>query len=156
MSRRRQRREIRHAGRCLGLGFIVGRPGGILGGIDATPFWVAAGLSLANALYGYFIRPVAAAGRATLQPARQCGAFGTPVALRRNCWAAAVFLVGMARSAAQLFVLYADQRCGWSETNILCAGRTGFADRLCWWSSLLSGYSASMAPSQPGLRHRDS
>ena len=46
-------------GAAFGLGFIIGPAlGGILGGIDLRlPFWVAAGLSLANALYGYFILP---------------------------------------------------------------------------------------------------
>ena len=46
-------------GAAFGLGFIVGPAlGGLLGSIDLRlPFWVAAGLSLANAAYGFFILP---------------------------------------------------------------------------------------------------
>ena len=44
---------------AFGLGFIVGPAvGGYLGNINLRfPFWAAAALSLANALYGYFILP---------------------------------------------------------------------------------------------------
>ena len=46
-------------GAAFGLGFIFGPPlGGLLGGIDLhLPFYVAAGLSLLNALYGFFFVP---------------------------------------------------------------------------------------------------
>src|SRR5450755_2350903 len=46
-------------GAAFGFGFIVGPAvGGVLGDIDLRlPFWVAAGLSFANALYGYFVLP---------------------------------------------------------------------------------------------------
>ena len=44
---------------AFGLGFIIGPAvGGLVGGISLRlPFWVAAGLSLTNALYGFFILP---------------------------------------------------------------------------------------------------
>lgn len=44
---------------AFGLGFVVGPAvGGLLGNYNLRlPFWVAAGLSLANALYGYFVLP---------------------------------------------------------------------------------------------------
>ena len=44
---------------AFGLGFVVGPAvGGYLGNINLRfPFWAAAALSLANALYGYFILP---------------------------------------------------------------------------------------------------
>jgi DHA1 family tetracycline resistance protein-like MFS transporter len=44
---------------AFGLGFILGPAfGGVLGQINPRlPFWVAAGLSLSNAVYGYFILP---------------------------------------------------------------------------------------------------
>jgi DHA1 family tetracycline resistance protein-like MFS transporter len=44
---------------AFGLGFIVGPAiGGYLGNMNLRfPFWAAAGLSLANAIYGYFILP---------------------------------------------------------------------------------------------------
>ncbi len=46
-------------GAAFGLGFILGPAlGGILGGIDPhLPFWIAAGLSLLNAMYGLFVLP---------------------------------------------------------------------------------------------------
>lgn len=44
---------------AFGLGFVIGPAiGGYLGNINLRfPFWAAAGLSLGNALYGYFILP---------------------------------------------------------------------------------------------------
>jgi MFS transporter, DHA1 family, tetracycline resistance protein len=44
---------------AFGLGFIIGPAvGGLLGNINLRlPFWIAAGLSLTNAVYGFFILP---------------------------------------------------------------------------------------------------
>src|ERR1700731_1144587 len=44
---------------AFGLGFIIGPAvGGLLGNISLRlPFWIAAGLSLTNAIYGFFILP---------------------------------------------------------------------------------------------------
>ena len=46
-------------GAAFGVGFIIGPAvGGLLGASDPRlPFWFAAALSLANALYGYFVLP---------------------------------------------------------------------------------------------------
>ncbi len=46
-------------GAAFGVGFIIGPVvGGLLGAHDPRlPFWVAAGLSLTNALYGFFVLP---------------------------------------------------------------------------------------------------
>ena len=46
-------------GVAFGLGFVLGPAlGGLLGSVDPRlPFWVAAGLSLANAAYGVFVLP---------------------------------------------------------------------------------------------------
>jgi DHA1 family tetracycline resistance protein-like MFS transporter len=46
-------------GAAFGVGFIVGPAiGGILGNVDPRlPFWVCAGLSLLNALYGFLVLP---------------------------------------------------------------------------------------------------
>src|SRR5688572_31547067 len=46
-------------GAAFGFGFVVGPAlGGILGEMDPRlPFWVAAGFSLTNALYGLFVLP---------------------------------------------------------------------------------------------------
>ena len=44
---------------AFGLGFIIGPAvGGLLGNVHLRlPFWIAAGLSLANAAYGFFVLP---------------------------------------------------------------------------------------------------
>jgi DHA1 family tetracycline resistance protein-like MFS transporter len=46
-------------GAAFGLGFVLGPAmGGVFGAIDPRlPFWVAAGLSLVNAAYGFFVLP---------------------------------------------------------------------------------------------------
>ncbi len=46
-------------GAAFGLGFVIGPAfGGLVGNIDISlPFWMAAGFSLCNALYGYFVLP---------------------------------------------------------------------------------------------------
>jgi len=46
-------------GAAFGVGFVLGPAlGGLTGAIDPRlPFWIAAGLSLANALYGFFVLP---------------------------------------------------------------------------------------------------
>jgi MFS transporter, DHA1 family, tetracycline resistance protein len=55
----RRARSFGLIGAAFGLGFIFGPMiGGLLGGIDLRlPFYAAAGLSLLNAAYGYFIVP---------------------------------------------------------------------------------------------------
>lgn len=113
-------------GAAFGLGFIVGPAlGGILGGIDLRlPFWVAAGLSLANALYGYFILPESLP-RERRRPfsLRTAHVLSSLRLLRSHPellgLAIAVFLMGMAHEALpNTFVLYADQRYGWSEMHV--------------------------------------
>jgi DHA1 family tetracycline resistance protein-like MFS transporter len=46
-------------GAAFGLGFVIGPAlGGLLGAMNPRlPFWVAAGLTLVNALYGFFVLP---------------------------------------------------------------------------------------------------
>src|SRR6202011_437538 len=50
---------VGEVGVAFGAGFILGPAlGGLLGGMDSRlPFWVAAGLSFANTLYGLLILP---------------------------------------------------------------------------------------------------
>ncbi len=67
-------------GAAFGAGFILGPAiGGLLGGMDPRlPFWVAAGLSFANTLYGWLILPESlppnaarrSAGKAPIRSAR--------------------------------------------------------------------------------------
>ena len=110
-------------GAAFGLGFILGPAlGGLLGQLDPRlPFWMAAALSLANAVYGVFVLPE------SLPPERRA-----PFAWRR---ANPVSALGLLRSHPELFgmtavvflcylahevfpsvyVLYADYRFGWKE-----------------------------------------
>jgi DHA1 family tetracycline resistance protein-like MFS transporter len=113
-------------GAAFGLGFIVGPAlGGILGGIDLRlPFWVAAGLSLTNALYGYFILPESLPPEKRRPFSLRTANVVHSVRLLRSHpelmgLAVAVFLMGLAHEALpNTFVLYADQRYGWSETHV--------------------------------------
>jgi DHA1 family tetracycline resistance protein-like MFS transporter len=113
-------------GAAFGLGFIVGPAvGGLLGSIDLRlPFWVAAGLSLANAAYGFFILPESLPPERrkafSLRAANILGAFRL---LRSHPellgMALALFVMGLAHeSLPNTFVLYADQRYGWGESHV--------------------------------------
>ena len=106
---------------AFGFGFVVGPAvGGLFGALDPRlPFWVAAGLSLANGLYGIFVLPESLnlANRApfTWRIANPIGAFGL---LRRHPvvlgLAAAAFLTDIAHEVnPTVFVLYTDHRYGW-------------------------------------------
>ena len=109
-------------GVAFGAGFILGPAlGGLLGEIDPRlPFWVAAGLSFANGLYGLFILPE------SLPPERRspfkwksANPIGALHLLRSNRTLAGL---SMATFFAQLahvvlpstFVLYATYRYGWT------------------------------------------
>jgi len=113
-------------GAAFGLGFIVGPAvGGLLGGIDLRlPFWVAAGLSLANTAYGFFILPESLPpGKRKPFNLRHAHVFGSFRLLRSHPelfgLASALFVMGLAHEALpNTFVLYADQRYGWSETQV--------------------------------------
>jgi len=113
-------------GAAFGLGFIVGPAvGGLLGSIDLRlPFWVAAGLSLANTAYGYFILPESLPpGRRKPFSLKNAHVFGSFRLLRSHPelfgLASALFVMGLAHEALpNTFVLYADQRYGWSESQV--------------------------------------
>jgi DHA1 family tetracycline resistance protein-like MFS transporter len=113
-------------GVAFGAGFILGPAlGGLLGDIDPRlPFWVAAGLSFANALYGWLILPE------SLPPERR-----SPLRWRAANPVGALHLLrsdrvltglSIANFFAQLahvvlpsvFVLYATYRYGWSTTMV--------------------------------------
>ncbi len=113
-------------GAAFGLGFVIGPAlGGVLGGINLRlPFWVAAGLSLANAAYGYFVLPE------SLPPQRRsplsfknANPLGSLRLLRSYSGvlslAAGFFLFHLAHeSLPAVFVLYTDFRYGWTPTTI--------------------------------------
>ncbi|MBI5262779.1 MAG: TCR/Tet family MFS transporter [Bradyrhizobium sp.] len=125
-------------GAAFGIGFVLGPAlGGVLGDVDPRlPFWAAAGLSFANALYGFLILPE------SLAPERR-----TPFRWRTANPLGALRLLGSHRvlaglSAANLlgqiahvvlpsmFVLYTTYRYGWDAKTVgltlaivgICAG----------------------------------
>jgi DHA1 family tetracycline resistance protein-like MFS transporter len=113
-------------GIAFGLGFVLGPAlGGLLGGVDPRlPFWVAAGLSLANAMYGLFILPE------SLPPEkrrpfewRRANPLGSLKLLRSHPelsgMAVVMFLSNLAHAALPAtFVLYAGYRYGWDARDV--------------------------------------
>jgi DHA1 family tetracycline resistance protein-like MFS transporter len=113
-------------GAAFGLGFVVGPAvGGLLGQIDLRlPFWVAAGLSLANAAYGTFILPESLPKERRAKVAwHLANPFGALKLLRSNRvvlgLASASILYYLAHeSLPSVFVLYATYRYDWAEREI--------------------------------------
>jgi len=115
-----------YIGVAFGLGFILGPAiGGVMGGIDPRlPFWVAAGLSLTNAVYGLFVLPE------SLPPERRrasswqrANPVGSLKLLRSHPvlfgLSAVHFLYTLAHNAMpSIFVLYATYRYGWDEQMV--------------------------------------
>jgi DHA1 family tetracycline resistance protein-like MFS transporter len=97
----------------------------LLGVVDLRlPFWVAAGLSLLNAAYGYFILPESLPRERRAPFAwRKANPFGALVFLRSHpmllALAAAAFLSRIAHdSLPSTYVLYVDYRYGWDEMSV--------------------------------------
>src|SRR5438552_2637254 len=112
-------------GVAFGLGFILGPGvGGPLSDIDVRlPFWVAAGFSLANWLYGYLFVPE------SLRPEhrkeftlRRANPMGSLVLLRSHSelWKLATlqFLAYVSHEVFVIWALYAIYRYEWSQTMI--------------------------------------
>jgi DHA1 family tetracycline resistance protein-like MFS transporter len=112
-------------GAAFGVGFVLGPAiGGILGATDPRlPFWVAGGLALANAAYGYFVLPE------SLPPEkrkpfswRNANPMGSLQLLRRYPG-----LMGLASVSVMyhlvhhvlpsVFVLYVGYRYGWNPRD---------------------------------------
>jgi DHA1 family tetracycline resistance protein-like MFS transporter len=121
-------------GAAFGLGFVIGPAlGGLLGGIDPRlPFWVAAGLALASAAYGYFVLPE------SLPPERRspfrwarANPLGALKLLRAYPGLTGLAFVNLLFQLARyvlpsVFVLYTGYRYGWSaETTGLTLTYTG-------------------------------
>jgi DHA1 family tetracycline resistance protein-like MFS transporter len=109
-------------GVAFGLGFVIGpAAGGLLGATDPRlPFWVAAGLSGANFLYGLLVLPESLpperrAARFLLRRASPFGAFALLRADRVLLGLGAVsFLKFLSHGVLPvIFVLYAGYRYGW-------------------------------------------
>ena len=113
-------------GAAFGIGFVLGPAfGGYLGAIDLRlPFWVAAGLSIGNFLYGVIVLPESLPrdkrGPFRLSRANPLGALRLLSAHRELAGLAAViFLYHLAHwSLPSMFVLYADHRYGWDARMI--------------------------------------
>ncbi len=113
-------------GAAFGIGFIVGPAvGGLLGQWGPrTPFWVAAGLSFANAMYGLFVLPESLpAGRRAAFSWRRANPLGSLAFLRaeRHVRGFAVlhFLYQLAHQSLQsVFVLYTGYRYGWQSVQV--------------------------------------
>jgi DHA1 family tetracycline resistance protein-like MFS transporter len=107
-------------------GFILGPAlGGLLGGMDPRlPFWVAAGLTLLNAMYGLFVLPESLpADRRRVLDWRRANPVGSLKLLRshRELFGLATvnFLYYLAHQVLMsVFVLYAGYRYNWDERQV--------------------------------------
>jgi DHA1 family tetracycline resistance protein-like MFS transporter len=123
-----------YIGAAFGLGFICGPPlGGILGEIDLQlPFYVAAALSMANAVYGYLVVPESLPpGRRGVFTWHKANPFRALIALLRSHAIGSVVIVFTLFITAhmtmiQTWVLFTHFRFGWNtfENGILlgCVG----------------------------------
>jgi MFS transporter, DHA1 family, tetracycline resistance protein len=113
-------------GAAFGAGFIVGPAiGGLLGNTDPRlPFWVAAGLSFANTLYGLLILPESLP-RDRRSPFRWKSAnpLGALKLLRTDRVLAGLSIMNFFAQLAHVvlpstFVLYASYRYGWDTKTV--------------------------------------
>jgi MFS transporter, DHA1 family, tetracycline resistance protein len=113
-------------GVAFGVGFIVGPSvGGLLGAVDLrAPFWGSAALSLANAVYGFFILPESLPlERRTAFRWRRANPIGSLQLLRSRprlfALGTAGFLSMLAYDSLPItFVLYTTYRYGWDQRTI--------------------------------------
>ena len=127
-------------GAAFGIGFVIGPAlGGVLGGIDPRlPFWVAAGMSLANFCYGWFVLPE------SLPPEKRTPRFVWKTAnpLGALLWlknhdqllplASVHFLSSLAHYVLpSTFVLYTAYRYHWGPTEVgIALGLVGIASAI--------------------------
>ncbi len=113
-------------GAAFGLGFVIGPAfGGLLGSVSPRlPFWVAAGLSVANAIYGLFILPESLSqekrARFDWKKANPIGSF---ILLRKYpgvlAIAAIIFLSFLAHEVLpSVWVLYSNYRYQWNTRTV--------------------------------------
>ena len=116
-----------YVGAAWGAGFIIGPAiGGLLGGIDLRlPFWVAAGLTLANAAYGWFVVPesLPPERRSTSIRWARANPVGALALVKDNPGLAGLVSMQVLYTLAHyslpsVFVLYASYRYGWSLQQV--------------------------------------
>jgi len=113
-------------GAAFGAGFILGPAiGGLLGGMDPRlPFWVAAGLSFANTLYGLLILPESLpSDRRSPFKWKSANPLGALHLLRSDRVLAGLSLANFFGQVAHVvlpstFVLYATYRYGWDAATV--------------------------------------
>lgn len=129
-------------GAAFGAGFVLGPAvGGLLGEIDLRlPFWVAAGLSFANTLYGFLILPesLPKERRSPFQW-RRANPVGALALLRTRAELAGLSVVNFIAQLAHValpsvYVLYAGYRYEWSAFAIgLSLAFVGFCSIVTQW-----------------------
>lgn len=109
-------------GAAFGVGFVLGPAlGGLLGNSDPRlPFWVAGGLSLANALYGFFVLPESLSREKRQSfTLRRANPVGSLVLLRSHPelfqLATIQFIGYVAHEVFNVWALYAIFRFAWTE-----------------------------------------
>jgi DHA1 family tetracycline resistance protein-like MFS transporter len=113
-------------GVAFGAGFILGPAvGGLLGGMNPRlPFWVAAGLSFANALYGLLVLPKSLPeDRRSPFRWKSANPLGALRLLGSDRVLAGLSVVNFLAQVAHVvlpstFVLYATYRYGWDTTTV--------------------------------------
>src|SRR6202140_27454 len=141
---------------AFGLGFIIGQAvGGLWGSVHLTsPLWIAAGLSLANAIYGFFILPESLPPERRAKKAwHMANPLGSLTLLRSHPELGGLAVVTTLYYLAHqvlptIFVLYADYRYGWNERTI---GLSLAAVGVC--VSLASGFLVGPFVKRFGERH---
>jgi DHA1 family tetracycline resistance protein-like MFS transporter len=111
---------------AFGLGFVLGPAlGGVLGNVNPRlPFWVAAGLSLANGMYGLFVLPesLGNAQRSAFswKRANPVGSLRLFLSAKGLLPLAGVLVLGYTAQQVlvQVYVIYADTRFGWSDRTV--------------------------------------
>jgi DHA1 family tetracycline resistance protein-like MFS transporter len=113
-------------GAAFGMGFVIGPAvGGLLGHYNLrAPFWAAAGLSLANFMYGIFVLPESLPAEKRAKSAwHMANPLGSLTLLRSHPELAGlsvvVFLYYLAHQSLQnVWVLYTEYRYGWTTRSV--------------------------------------
>ena len=119
-------KKFGYLGAAFGLGFVIGPAvGGLLGHYSLrAPFWAAAGLSLANFLYGIFVLPESLPAEKRAASAwHMANPLGSLTLLRSHPelsgLSVVVFLYYLAHQSLQnVWVLYTEYRYGWNTRSV--------------------------------------